>query len=120
MSARGGSTSARERAARLSAARHAPVVDHETLDDPAPAPVTEAAPVVQPRQSVRVRPVKVSLELAPELHADLNRWLLDAARELGRGRVNSTEPLRVLVRRLVADPELSAQVLATLRQEGRR
>jgi hypothetical protein len=34
--------------------------------------------------------------------------------------VNSTEPLRELVRRLLSDKELSAEVLAALRREGRR
>ncbi len=113
-------TSAKERAARLSAARHAPVVDPERLDDePARSPEV-AAPAEQPRRADRVRPVKVSLELAPELHADLTRWCLDAAGKLGRGRVNSTEPLRILVRRLLTDEHLQREVLAALRQEGRR
>lgn len=114
---------AREKAARLSRMRHAPVIDPERLDhEPAAGSRREPEPAseTRPRQPQRVRPVKVSLELAPELHAELTRWCLDAARQLGRGRVNSTEPLRALLRRLLDDEQLSAEVVAELRREGRR
>lgn len=108
---------AREKAARLAAMRHAPVVDPEQEQEhPAQEPALFRSSSRRPAVE-RVRPIKVSLELAPELHAEFVRWCMDAARELGRGRVNSTEPLRVLVRRLLADEELSRVVMEALRRE---
>lgn len=110
---------AREKAARLAAMRHVPVVDPQHEEErPAQEPATRSEQRRRPAVE-RVRPVKVSLELAPELHAEFLRWCMDAARELGRGRVNGTEPLRVLVRRLLADDDLAAEVRDALRQEGR-
>lgn len=109
---------AREKAARLAAMRHASVVD----PDQEQARFDEAWPVASEQRRLpaqRVRPVKMSLELAPELHAEFVRWCMDAARELGRGRVNSTEPLRVLVRRLLVDEALAAEVREALRRERR-
>ncbi len=71
-----------------------------------------------PSRAERTETVKTSLHLAPELHRQLVSWCNEAARELGRSRVPGTEPLRVLVRRLLTDDQLAAEVIEALRHEG--
>jgi hypothetical protein len=77
--------------------------------------VEEPVPVAPP---VSTKPIRISLDLAPALFDQLALWRTSAARQLGRGRVTNADALRVLVRLLVSDEQLSAQVIAALRWEG--
>lgn len=84
-----------------------------------PAPVvaatSSAAPVAAPWQ-VRTRPVRITTDLAPTLYDDLTAWNRQAAADLDVARVNGSDTVRALVRRLLADPALSAAVLDDLRR----
>ena len=62
----------------------------------------------------------IYLELTPALFNQLTEWRTRAARQLGRWRVTNTDALRVLVRMLMTDEDLTARVIATLRREGER
>lgn len=103
---------AQAKAARLASSRRPAV----PADGDEEQPTTPPAGRVQPRAE-RTETVKTSLHLAPELHRQLVSWCNEAARELGRSRVPGTEPLRVLVRRLLTDDQLAAEVIEALRHE---
>lgn len=102
---------AKAKAARLSAARGPAVFADADGGEPTP-------PAVRTPRAERTETVKTSLHLAPDLHRQLVSWCSEAARELGRSRVPGTEPLRVLVRRLLADEQLAAEVIEALRDEA--
>lgn len=100
----------RAKAARLAqAGQH-----HATVDQEAAPPVSHVP------MPVSAKPIRISLDLAPMLFDQLTLWRTQAARQLGWGRVTNAEALRVLVRRLVTDEELSAEIIADLRREGAR
>jgi len=71
----------------------------------------------RPRRSatVRTKPVRTTVDMAPELHRRLKRWVADAADELEVTEVPLADVVRVLVRRLVDDEDLAAVVLEDLR-----
>ena len=61
-------------------------------------------------RGVRVRPVRLTVDVPPADHAALARWCLEAAQELGVARVHGQELVRALLRRALADAELREQV----------
>lgn len=63
----------------------------------------------------RTKPVRVSLDLAPETHRALLQHAGDLAVELGRATVPHAEVLRALVDRLFADRGLRDEVARMLR-----
>jgi len=67
---------------------------------------------------VSIKPIRVSLDLAPALFDQLTEWRTKAARQLGRGRVTNADALRVLVRLLMTDEELTARVIEALARES--
>ncbi len=99
---------ARAKAARLAATRPA---------EPEFAAAEDAVSVTT-SLPVSTKPIRISLDLAPALFDQLTEWRTRAARQLGRGRVTNADALRVLVRLLMTDQELSAKVLTLLRQEN--
>jgi hypothetical protein len=103
---------ARAKAARIAAARPpgTEVINSEEIQ-PASLSVTSSLPV-------SVKPIRISLDLAPALFDQLTEWRTRAARRLGRGRVTNADALRVLVRMLVTDEDLTAQAIAALRRES--
>lgn len=104
---------AKAKAARLAGVNRAPA---PLSDDDERQPLSAPAPV----RAGRSETIKTSLHLAPELHRQYTAWLLDVARQLDRGRVDGSKPLRVLIRKLLADETLQAEVVEALRQESRR
>jgi hypothetical protein len=87
------------------------------------SPTSENAPALESSQTtvmppVSVKPIRISLDLAPALFDQLTEWRTRAARQLGRGRVTNADVLRVLVRMLLSDTELTARVVSELRREG--
>lgn len=108
---------AKAKAARLAGVNRAAV---PLTDDDERQPLTAPASVPAPARAGRSETVKTSLHLAPELHRQYTGWLLDVARQLDRGRVDGSKPLRVLIRKLLSDEALQAEVIEALRQEGRR
>jgi hypothetical protein len=100
---------ARAKAARIAATRP---------EEPEVSPLLDPA-LVPSQLPVSIKPIRISLDLAPALFDQLTQWRTRAARQLGRGRVTNADALRVLVRLLMADQELTARVVAALRNESR-
>lgn len=81
-------------------------------------PVTERAmPVAAP---VRVKPVRRTVDLDPQVHRDLGRWCDDAALTLGATRVTGQDVLATLVARLLRDDELAQAVREDIAAELHR
>ena len=99
--------------ARAKAARIAAVA--LSASESAPTPESSQATVMPP---VSVKPIRISLDLAPALLDQLTEWRTRAARQLGRGRVTNADALRVLVRMLMTNEDLTAQAIAALRRES--
>lgn len=106
---------AREKAARLAAGRTASgsadsimeAADSATVATPAAAPAVRAE---------RVKPVRVTLDLAPALYGELTDWQTTTAREIKQPRIPTADVLRALVRRLLVDEELQRHVTESLRK----
>lgn len=94
------------KAERMRAARTTEPVESSQEDRPVPR--TAAA---------RSAPVRVTLDLAPALHSQLNQWCAGTALELGLGRVTTVQVMRVLMRRMLADEELADHVRNEIRRE---
>lgn len=103
-----------QKAARISAQREAQAqfeeaAGLETVDAPStPRPAVEQVPT---------KPVRITLDLAPNLYDSFGDWNRRAARQIGVGRITGAETLRVLLRRLLADDQLAASVLDDLRRQ---
>ena len=72
-----------------------------------------------PARTPRQRPIRVTVDLAPEDHTRLRQWCTDAAVQLGRGKIAQADVIRVLLERLHADPELGRQITAALTRRFR-
>lgn len=72
-------------------------------------------PAPRRRATIRTRPVRTTVDMSPELHRRLKRWLADASDELEVTDVPLAMVVRVLVRRLVEDDDLAAAVLEDMR-----
>src|SRR3954469_16489694 len=103
---------ARAKAARIAVAR--PQETESLLPAEDQRPLSQAS-LLPP---VSAKPIRISLDLAPALFDQLTEWRTRAARQLGRGRVTNADALRVLVRQLLADEELTARVIEALRRES--
>lgn len=71
------------------------------------------APVEEPSRPPK--PVRMTVDLPPGRHGELQRWCLDAAPGVGRPRVHGQQVMRALVGRLLTDERLSRQIIADLR-----
>jgi hypothetical protein len=102
---------ARAKAARIAATRppETEVIDSEE---------TQSASLSVTTSLVSVKPIRISLDLAPALFDQLTEWRTRAARQLGRGRVTNADVLRSLVRMLMSDEDLTARVITSLRRES--
>src|SRR4051794_31848304 len=104
---------ARAKAARIAVAR--------PQETESPLPAEEASQSLlqtSPLPPGSVKPIRISLDLAPALFDQLTEWRTRAARQLGRGRVTNADALRILVRLLMTDEELTARVIDALRRES--
>lgn len=66
------------------------------------------------RTAIRSKPVRITLDLSPELYRQLTRWADEAAVELDVPRVALADAVRAMIRVAAADP---APVLDQLRQD---
>ncbi len=112
---------AREKAGRLGArpARPAPPPPYSSMPSVDATPDQSAADV-RPASSdnsraARTKPVRMTLDLAPALHAEFDDWTTRTFRKLGLARINRADVLRVLVRQLLSDPATAERVREALR-----
>jgi hypothetical protein len=66
------------------------------------------------RTAIRSKPVRITLDLSPELYRQLNAWADAAAVSLGVPRLPLAEAVRAMIRVAADDPE---QVLDRLRRD---
>ncbi|HEY2521044.1 MAG TPA: hypothetical protein VGJ19_13110 [Streptosporangiaceae bacterium] len=66
------------------------------------------------RTAIRSKPVRITLDLSPELYRQLTRWADDAAVELGVPRVALADAIRAMIRLAGDDP---GPVLDQLRRD---
>ena len=66
------------------------------------------------RTAIRSKPVRITLDLSPELYRQLTRWADDAAVELDVPRVALADAVRAMIRIAADDP---APVLDQLRRD---
>jgi hypothetical protein len=75
-----------------------------------------AEPDAQPagRTAIRSKPVRITLDLSPELYRELTGWADSAAIELGVPRVSLADAMRAMIRVTADHPD---RVLDRLRRE---
>ena len=66
------------------------------------------------RTAIRSKPVRITLDLSPELYRKLTGWADEAAIALGVPRVSLADAVRAMIRVTADDPD---QVLDRLRQD---
>lgn len=101
---------AREKAERLAArqkerSRPADAATSVSLDEPAAADT---------------RPVRITVDIAPPLHEAFDVWARQANRKHRLGLGIKADVLRVLIRRLMSDEDLQAEVIKTLMAERKK
>jgi hypothetical protein len=69
------------------------------------------------RTAIRSKPVRITLDLSPELYRELNMWADSAAIELGVPRVSLADAVRAMIRVTADHPD---QVLDRLRRDRGR
>ncbi len=70
-------------------------------------------------RAVRVKPVRLTVDVPLADHAALAHWCLEAAQELGVARVHGQELVRALLKKALSDPDLRQHVtsdVAALRE----
>ena len=95
-------TAAEKQRARLMAA-----ATRRTEPDAAPAGKT----------AVRSKPVRITVDLPPEIYRQLQEWTTRAAAELDVPRLTLADAVRAMVRVTAADDQISAKVLDTIREK---
>lgn len=74
-----------------------------------------AAPLaIRSQPVVRQKTVRRTVDLSPTAHRGLDGWQRATADHLGLARVTGQDVLAALVDRLLADTELSAQIVQTI------
>jgi hypothetical protein len=72
----------------------------------------DAAPAGE--TALRSKPVRITLDLAPELYRRLTRWTQDAAEEIDAAKLPLADVMRAMIR-TAEQPEVREQILAELR-----
>ena len=72
-----------------------------------------------PAAETRTKPVRITVDLAPDDYQALNRWLARAAVELDQpiSRMTQAQAIRAMIRAAAADDVVSSVVLDLLRRE---
>lgn len=79
-----------------------------------PAAVSRSTSALPPR----VKPVRSTIDLAPNHHAQLKSWCGEAAVEIGRSRVTTQDVVRALILRLLTDETLARKIRSDLAQSS--
>ena len=82
----------------------------------AAAAARRAEPDARPagRTAIRSKPIRITLDLSPELYRQLTKWADSAAIELGVPRVSLADAMRAMIRVTADHPD---QVLDQLRED---
>jgi len=82
----------------------------------AAAAARRAEPNARPagKTAIRSKPIRITLDLSPELYRELTMWADAAAIELGVPRVSLADAVRAMIRVTADDPD---QVLERLRRD---
>lgn len=74
-------------------------------------------PGMKPTEPIPLRQTRTrrTVDLSPEQHRALDRWQRDAADRVGCARITGQEVMTALIDQLLRDPDLSAQIIRTLR-----
>lgn len=80
-------------------------------------PETEETPKQRPAPPQRTRPVRQTVDLAPDRHAELAAWRLDTALQLGRTRLTTQDVLSAAVEALLEDETVARRVRARLEDQ---
>jgi hypothetical protein len=85
----------------------------------AAAAARRAEPDARPagRTAIRSKPVRITLDLSPELYRELTGWADEAAVALGVPRVSLADAVRAMIRVTADHPD---QVLERLRRDRER
>jgi hypothetical protein len=108
---------ARAKAARMAAsATKRPTTTTDSPDaDTAPAPVVSTATAAED-----TTPVRTTIDLSPPLFDSFDGWVRSTTRKHRYGRSIKADVIRILIRRLLNDPELQRHVIDTLTQERKK
>ena len=85
----------------------------------AAAAARRAEPNARPagQTAIRSKPVRITLDLSPELYRELNKWADSAAIALGVPRVSLADAVRAMIRVTAENPD---EVLDRLRRDRDR
>src|SRR5512146_231203 len=83
------------------------------------AALSRAEPGARPagRTAIRAKPVRITLDLSPELYRQLTEWAHSAAIELDVPRVSLADAVRAMIRVAAQNPD---QVIERLRHDRER
>ncbi|MGB3893591.1 hypothetical protein [Mycolicibacter sinensis] len=79
------------------------------------APARE--PGMKPTEPIPLRQTRTrrTVDLSPAQHRGLDMWQREAADRVGCARITGQEVMTALIDQLLSDPDLSAQIIRTLR-----
>jgi len=69
------------------------------------------------KTAVRSKPVRITVDLPPEVYRQLQEWVTKAAGELDIPRLTLADAVRAMVRVTAVDDRISAVVVDTIRRE---
>lgn len=98
---------ARQTAAEKQRARLMAAATRRTEPDAAPAG----------RTAVRSKPVRITIDLAPEQYRALTTWTTHAATELEIPRLTLADAVRAMAKLVATNDTVSGAVIATIRQD---
>lgn len=72
---------------------------------------------MKPTEPIPLRQTRTrrTVDLSPDQHRALDLWQREAADRVGCARITGQEVMTALIDRLLGDPDLSAQIIRTLR-----
>ncbi|ORA97481.1 hypothetical protein BST33_18795 [Mycolicibacter minnesotensis] len=72
---------------------------------------------MKPTEPIPLRQTRTrrTVDLSPAQHRGLDLWQRDAADRVGCARITGQEVMTALIDQLLTDPDLSAQIIRTLR-----
>ena len=72
------------------------------------------------RTAIRSKPIRITLDLSPELYRQLTRWADTAAITLDVPRVALADAVRTMIRATTENPATTAEIIERLRRDRRQ